>query len=212
MNRDARMTATVSRARPLALLTALLLASGQAYVVASAADNDVLINIHIGSGNAAPHASLESPIDAWITTMPISIVNSAADWLHLDALKRYPLKVSLSEGGIGWIPYLLERADYTNQQHKAWTHSETYLGKKKPSDVFRQHFTSCFIDDAYGLRNVDLIGEDNIISRSAMENIGGRLTEAIDYTDTPRGPVLHVVYEIDRASFASGPLVNSPSR
>ncbi|WWW34872.1 hypothetical protein V8017_18265 [Stenotrophomonas rhizophila] len=37
------MTATVSRARPLALLTALLLASGQACVVASAADNDVLI-------------------------------------------------------------------------------------------------------------------------------------------------------------------------
>ena len=28
--------------------------------------------------------------------------------------------------------------------------------------MFRQHFTSCFIDDAYGLRNIDLIGEDNI--------------------------------------------------
>jgi N-acyl-D-aspartate/D-glutamate deacylase len=37
------MTATVSRAHPLALLTALLLASGQACMVASAADNDVLI-------------------------------------------------------------------------------------------------------------------------------------------------------------------------
>ncbi len=61
-------------------------------------------------------------------------------------------------------------------------------------------------------RVVFRVGEDNIISRSAMENIGARLTNAIDFTDTPRGPVRHVMYEIDRASFASGLLVNSPSR
>ena len=58
-----------------------------------------------------------------------------------------------------------------------------------------------------------LAGNDTAdISRSAMENIGARLTNAIDFTDTPRGPVRHVVYEINRASFASGPLINSPSR
>src|SRR3546814_15654145 len=53
---------------------------------------------------------------AWITTMPISIVNSAADWLHLKALHNYPLKISLSEGGIGWIPYFLERADFVQDR------------------------------------------------------------------------------------------------
>lgn len=61
-------------------------------------------------------------------------------------------------------------------------------------------------------RVVFRVGESNAISRSAMENIGGRMTDVIDFTDTPRGPVRHVVYEINRASFASGPLVNSPSR
>jgi predicted TIM-barrel fold metal-dependent hydrolase len=124
------------------------------------ADLDIVINIHIGSGAQAPHASMESPIDAWITTMPISIVNSAADWLHLKALQQYPLKVSLSEGGIGWIPYFLERADFVHEHHKAWTHAD--FGKKKPSDVFREHFLTCFIDDAFGLENLDKIGEDNV--------------------------------------------------
>ncbi len=124
------------------------------------ADNDVVINIHIGSGAQAPHASAESPVDCWITTMPISIVNSAADWLHLKALQHYPLKVSLSEGGIGWIPYFLERADFVHEHHKAWTHAD--FGKKKPSDVFREHFMTCFIDDAFGLANLDRIGEDNV--------------------------------------------------
>jgi len=125
------------------------------------ADNQVVINIHIGSGAAAPHASSLSPIDAWITTMPISIVNSAADWLFLKALQRYPtLKICLSEGGIGWIPYFLERADFTFEHHHAWTHSD--FGGRKPSDIFREHFMTCFIDDNFGLANLDRIGADNV--------------------------------------------------
>ena len=125
------------------------------------AENEVTINIHIGSGASAPHASMASPIDAWITTMPISIVNSAADWLHLQALQTYPnLKVSLSEGGIGWIPYFLERADFTHVHHAAWTHAD-FRGKL-PSEVFREHFITCFIDDKFGLANLDAIGEDNV--------------------------------------------------
>ncbi|HEX7856880.1 MAG TPA: amidohydrolase family protein [Sphingobium sp.] len=121
------------------------------------------ICLHIGVGNTSPHPSMESPIEVNIATMPMSVAFGAADWFNLAALKRHPtMKIALSESGIGWIPYLLERADYSNEQHRAWTHSGTYLGNQKPSDVFRRHFTSCFIDDAYGLRNLDLIGEDNV--------------------------------------------------
>ena len=94
--------------------------------------------------------------------MPMSVSIGLSDWLHLEALQRYPLKIALSESGIGWIPFLLERADYANTQHQAWTHSDTYLQGKKPSQVFKEHFYSCFIDDAYGCRNLDLVGEDNV--------------------------------------------------
>ncbi|WP_120716390.1 GNAT family N-acetyltransferase [Tsuneonella amylolytica] len=52
------------------------------------------------------------------------------------------------------------------------------------------------------------VGEDNVISRKAMENIGGRLTDRIDITQTPNGPARHVIYEIDRTGFASGPLAS----
>ena len=125
-------------------------------------DTEMTINLHIGGGNGAPHASDESPIEAWITTMPMSVAIGAADWLNLAALHRYPnLKIGLSESGIGWIPYFLERADYTNFQHKAWTYSDAYFHGQKPSEVFKRHFFSCFIDDYYGCRNIDLVGEDN---------------------------------------------------
>lgn len=124
-------------------------------------DLKVVLNCHIGTGAAAAHASPESPIDAWITSMPMAISNSASDWLQLQALQRYPnLKVALSEGGIGWIPYFLERADFTFEHHHQWTN--TSFGGRKPSDIFREHFITCFIDDQFGIRNRHDIGTDII--------------------------------------------------
>jgi predicted TIM-barrel fold metal-dependent hydrolase len=122
--------------------------------------NNVVINLHIGSGNAAAHPSDLSPIEVWTTVFPMAIATAASDWLHLEALRKYNLKVSLTEGGIGWIPYLLERSDFTHWRHKAWTNSN--FGDKKPSEVFREHFYTCFVDDEFGLDNIDRIGEDNI--------------------------------------------------
>lgn len=126
------------------------------------AEHDVTICLHIGAGNASPHASMESPIESHYIIMPISIAIGAADWLYLDALERYPnMKIALSEGGIGWVPYFLERADFTHKRHNRWTHSR-FKNNAKPSDVFRKHFINCFIDDSFGLQTVDFIGEDTI--------------------------------------------------
>jgi len=123
---------------------------------------DMTICLHIGGGNPAPHASMETPIEAWISTMPMTIAVGAADWLQLDELQTYPnLRIALSEGSIGWVPYFLERADFSNSRHKAWTNSR-FPGDSKPSDTFKRHFLNCFIDDAFGLQNIEYIGEDMI--------------------------------------------------
>jgi predicted TIM-barrel fold metal-dependent hydrolase len=125
------------------------------------ADNAIVINCHIGTGAHAEHASDLSPISSWITSMPISIANSAADWLFASFWRRYPtLKMALSEGGIGWVPYFLERADCTVRQHSAWTNLD--LGDQVPSDIFRKHFITCFIEDDFGLKNRHDVGIDNI--------------------------------------------------
>jgi RimJ/RimL family protein N-acetyltransferase len=59
-------------------------------------------------------------------------------------------------------------------------------------------------------RVVFRVGETNWRSRRAMEKIGGRLSARDGgVVETVSGPVRHVVYEIDRASIAVGPL--SPS-
>jgi predicted TIM-barrel fold metal-dependent hydrolase len=124
-------------------------------------DLKMLLNCHIGTGASAAHASPESPIDAWITTMPMSISNSAADWLFGTFWKRYPdLRMALSEGGIGWVPYLLERADFTYEHHHEWTFSD--FANERPSDVFKRHIVTCFIDDQFGLKNLDYMNTDMV--------------------------------------------------
>lgn len=124
-------------------------------------DHGLVVSAHIGSAGAPPYASDESPIPAWITSMPISIANAAADWLFAPMWKKYPtLKIALSEGGIGWIPYFLERANFTQMQHGAWTNMD--LGGKLPSEIFREHFLTCFIDDVFGLKNRHDIGVETI--------------------------------------------------
>jgi len=65
---------------------------------------------------------------------------------------------------------------------------------------------------AHAFRHVDRVvfrvGADNVISRKAMANIGGRLTGATYFEDRAGRPVEHVVFEITREGFAEGPLAS----
>jgi RimJ/RimL family protein N-acetyltransferase len=55
-------------------------------------------------------------------------------------------------------------------------------------------------------RVVFRVGADNVISRKAMANIGGRLTGDSYIEERAGAPVEHVVFEITREAFAEGPL------
>ena len=51
------------------------------------------------------------------------------------------------------------------------------------------------------------VGECNLRSQRAMQKIGGHLTDRFDMVDLPGGGAMpHVIFEITRDSFASGPL------
>lgn len=50
------------------------------------------------------------------------------------------------------------------------------------------------------------VGESNVISRRALEKIGGVLTDREEFIVRAGVPQRHVIYEISRAGFAGGPL------
>lgn len=122
-------------------------------------DSKVVLNCHIGTGETPGHPAMDAPITSWISTFPMVIAQDAGNLLHLEALHRYPdLKISLAESGIGWIPYFLERTQYSTNQHNAWVNVNWH--GKTPTQVFREHFLTCFIDDKFGCRNIADVGED----------------------------------------------------
>lgn len=124
-------------------------------------DTDTVMNVHIGSSGKLAITAPDAPMDVMITLQPMNIVQAAADLLWSAPIKAYlGLKIALSEGGTGWIPYFLDRVDRTYDMHSTWTHQD--FGGKLPSEVFREHFMTCFISDPVGVKNRHEIGVDNI--------------------------------------------------
>jgi predicted TIM-barrel fold metal-dependent hydrolase len=124
------------------------------------ADENVVICLHISDASAAA-PSEDTPIDAYIANMPVSLYTTASDLTYSAILRKFPnIRFALSEGGTGWIPHFLERIDYVHRQHGAWTRQQ--FNGKLPSEVFREHVYVCFILDRAGIKARHDIGIDNI--------------------------------------------------
>jgi len=124
-------------------------------------DEGTIVCMHIGSSSTLVVTSVEAPIDVLISLQPINIVQAAADLLWSPVLRKYPtLRFALSEGGIGWIPYFLDRVDWIYQRHHQWTGQD--FGDMLPSQVFRDRIVTCFIDDPSGLESRHRVGVDTI--------------------------------------------------
>jgi predicted TIM-barrel fold metal-dependent hydrolase len=164
-------------------------------------DTDTVLNVHIGSSGRLAITAPDAPMDVMITLQPMNIVQAAADLLWSAPIKKYKdLKVALSEGGTGWIPYFLDRADRTYEMHSTWTGQD--FGKQKPSEVFRDHFLTCFISDPVGVELRDQIGIDNICweadyphSDSMWPDAPEELDAVLKKYDVPDADINKMTYE-----------------
>ena len=123
-------------------------------------EEDVVMCLHIGRASARSAWRPNAPIDNLIILATQVSAMCAQDLLWGPAMRNYPdLKVAFSEGGIGWIPFYLDRCDrhYTNQQ---WLRRD--FGDKLPSDVFREHSLACYVTDPTSLKLRHDIGIDII--------------------------------------------------
>ncbi|MFM8238354.1 MAG: amidohydrolase family protein [Actinomycetota bacterium] len=124
-------------------------------------DEGTIVNMHIGSSSKLVITAPDAPVDVMISLQPMAIVQAAADLLFSPVFTRFPdVTVALSEGGIGWVPYFLERVDHTFDTHHAWTLAD--FGGRRPSEVFLERVVLCFIEDDFGARHAREIGTDRI--------------------------------------------------
>jgi predicted TIM-barrel fold metal-dependent hydrolase len=130
--------------------------------LAAMQEAESVLCLHIGSSSQITITSMDAPMDTMITLQPMNIVQCAADLIWSPMFRKFPhLKVALSEGGIGWIPYFLERLDYVYNHHHQWTNQD--FGGKLPSQVFNENVLTCFIDDAVGMEVRHHLNMDSIM-------------------------------------------------
>jgi predicted TIM-barrel fold metal-dependent hydrolase len=76
------------------------------------------------------------------------------------------LRIALSEGGLGWVAMLADRADYVLAHSGSGTESGAWHGDLMPSEVLRRNFFFCSIDDPSAIEQRYRIGIDNIMVES----------------------------------------------
>lgn len=128
--------------------------------LAAAQDADLPLCLHFGSGGA-PQVAPDANFAVAIALFGMNSQFTTIDLLLSPVFHKFPsLRVALSEGGIGWIPYVLERADYTWERHRWYTGVNTEV---RPSDLFKDHIFGCFIADNAGVEMRHLAGVDNLM-------------------------------------------------
>jgi predicted TIM-barrel fold metal-dependent hydrolase len=129
--------------------------------LAACNEADVSINMHIGSSSTMAAASPDAPVVVSATLTCGNAMASMADWLFSGKLVQFPnLKLAYSESQIGWIPYILERADDAWSQHRAWGGVAEKI-PEPPSSYYRKHMFGCFFRDQFGVRSLEDVGVDN---------------------------------------------------
>src|SRR6266480_7737854 len=126
-------------------------------------ETGVPAEIHIVSGKAdlAPLAAMGGGAEIFVAMAPSSNMAVVATLLFSGILRKHPkLKFISAESGIGWVPYFIERADYTHRKHQFWTGTKIDV---TPSDLFRQSIYANFISDRAGIELREMIGVDNIM-------------------------------------------------
>ena len=129
---------------------------------AACQDTKTVVNMHIGSSSRMPATSADAPVAVAATLSFGNAMASMADFLFSGVLVRFPeLTLAYSEGQMGWVPYILERADDVWREHRAWGGVKDIV-PEPPSTYYYRNMFACFFRDRHGLDSLDKVGENNI--------------------------------------------------
>lgn len=127
----------------------------------AATDADLVLAMHGGASGRFTQATPDSPFAITIVSASGAMGCELITDLMFGRLPRdFPsIKLMMGEMGIGYLPYLLERADFIWEHHRAWSGFDDL----RPSDVFHRNFFVCEVHEEFGLEHRDVVGTENIL-------------------------------------------------
>jgi predicted TIM-barrel fold metal-dependent hydrolase len=126
-------------------------------------ETETVLMLHVGSSSHVPMPSDDAPLGESNILVTLNSVTAMVDWLFSGIFVSHPgLKICLAECQIGWVPYILQRADEIWEIHGTWAGTRARV-PVEPSTFFKSNIFVTFFSDIVGLRNLDAIGVDNIL-------------------------------------------------
>ena len=130
-------------------------------VFSAAEQTGLPVMIHVGSSGAPPSTFAMPSPGAVLVAGGFDVANAMIELLYDYVLVRHPhLAVVLIEGGISWLPYVIDRIGFFERQRpESWSPQSR---SRTPAEIVRDQVHLSFIDDAVGLRMLNEIGDDRV--------------------------------------------------
>ncbi len=129
-------------------------------------ETETVVCLHNGSSSWTAARSPGAPLELYTSLFPVNALVTAADWLWARIPTRFPdIKIAFSEGGISWVPMLIDRIDYV-LDHSAVGSQGWDDPNLSPTDALRRNFWFCTIDLGSTIALRDHIGIDHICIES----------------------------------------------
>ena len=144
--------------------------------------------MHIGSSSRLVTTSDDAPPTVLVSLNGVNSMLAAVDWMMSGTLERYAsINVILSEGGAGWIPYIVERCDKAFHDKRIKPNvrigQTSKGGTLPPSQLFREHMYVCLVDEHFALRSLGDIPVDNLLWEGDFPHGDGLWPNNHDYLD-----------------------------
>ncbi|MBF6347896.1 MULTISPECIES: amidohydrolase family protein [Nocardia] len=128
-------------------------------IIRACVETDTVISLHVGSSGMYAYPQGAPGLQLGATMFGQLSLGACSEWLWSGYPKDNPtLKIAMSEGGIGWVPMLIDRLDNIIDR------SGYGLGwDERPADILRRNFWFCTLDDPSTIALREVIGVDHIM-------------------------------------------------
>jgi predicted TIM-barrel fold metal-dependent hydrolase len=129
----------------------------------SAQETGLPIHAHLGPRGSMLKAQLGSwRMAAFVAVIPMQLDETLCGMVFSGILEQRPnVKFVLGEGGLGWIPYVIERMDH--EHHKYYDNTLDHRLDMLPSEIFRRQVFVTYEDETIGVKLIPEIGIDNVM-------------------------------------------------
>jgi predicted TIM-barrel fold metal-dependent hydrolase len=149
-------------------------------VLRACEETGTVLCLHVGSSSSILGGSSDAPAEVITALFFVGSVVSTTDWLFSKVALRFPnLLIAISEGGIGWVPALIDRLEHCFRYRDftgGWTDEALH-----PVEVLQRNFRFCALDDAAGFAMLDRIGEDIVMVESDYPHADSTWPDTQDY-------------------------------